>query len=73
MFDVGTQIEKINSQPGHFHKDGARGRIVEIVRATGKYRGAANAVVEDGYLVRWDGEPEQFAPIFIPTHMVRKV
>lgn len=65
---VGTRIEKINSEPGDLHQDGAQGELLEVLPhqdGEGSW----------GYVVSWDDKPGALGlvasyraqPVFTPS------
>lgn len=57
----GTIVEKINTEPGDFHKDGARARVIGSLPEVDGLR---------GYFVEWDDTPE--VPQFVKSTRIQK-
>ena len=59
----GTKVEKINSEPGDMHQDGARGTVISHL---GPKPPGSSGILHDhceyGYFVRWQ---DFRAPVFI--------
>lgn len=65
-YPVGTEVEKIESQPGDMHHNGSVGRVVRVLgsMAAGTVLGNGEVVprLEFGYFVQWRDFP---VPVFI--------
>lgn len=67
-YAAGIRVEKINSNPGDMHQDGALGRVVSHLRNT---EPLSEVLHEYGYFVRW--EDFLLAPVFICGCRLREV
>jgi len=63
---VGTEIEKVSSEVGDGHIDGARGRVASVMGPVD----VPGFPCRYGYFVKWEDFP---IPVFIAGHKVQPV